>query len=150
MLLDQDHLMIRDAVRTFVRDAVTPNAARWDRERTFPADVHRQLAELGAYGVLVPEEYGGAGADHVAYALALAEIAAGDGALSTVVSGHNSVGVMPILNYGTEAQKQRYVRDLAAGAKLTAFCLTDPPCGSVRQNAPSISPRASGVSQSRF
>ena len=81
-------------------------------------------------GMTVPTEWGGAGADNVSYSLALQEIAAGDGALATVVSGHNSVGVMPILSYGTEAQKQRYVRDLASGRKLTAFCLTEPQGGS--------------------
>ena len=90
-------------------------------------------------GMTVPTEWGGAGADNVAYSLALQEIAAGDGALATVVSGHNSVGVMPILNYGTEAQKQRYVRDLATGAKLTAFALTEPQGGS---DAASIRTRA--------
>ena len=70
MVLDQDHSMIRDAVRTFVRSAIAPNAAAWDRERSFPKDVHRQLAELGAYGVLVPAEYGGAGLDALALGLA--------------------------------------------------------------------------------
>ena len=77
MVLDQDHTMIRDAVRTFVRDAILPHAAAWDRDRTFPKDVHRQLAELGAYGVMVPPEHGGAGLDALALALILEEIAAG-------------------------------------------------------------------------
>jgi hypothetical protein len=97
------------------------------------------MGALGFMGMTVPTEWGGAGADNVAYSLALQEIAAGDGALATVVSGHNSVGVMPILNYGTDAQKERYVRDLAAGRKLTAFCLTEPHGGS---DAASIRTRA--------
>ncbi len=88
------------------------------------------MGRLGFMGMTVPPEWGGAGADYVAYALALEEIAAGDGAISTVMSGHNSVGCMPILEYGTQAQKERYLRPLARGEKLSAFCLTEPQGGS--------------------
>jgi alkylation response protein AidB-like acyl-CoA dehydrogenase len=130
MLLDQDHLMIRDAVRTFVRDAVTPNAAQWDRERMFPADVHRQLAELGAYGVLVPEEYGGAGLDALALALILEEIAAGDGGTSTAISVNNCPVCSILLAYGNEQQKRDWLTPLARGEMLGAFCLTEPQAGS--------------------
>ncbi|MEM5386901.1 acyl-CoA dehydrogenase family protein [Paraburkholderia phymatum] len=130
MLLDQDHLMIRDAVRTFVREAVTPNAAQWDRERTFPADVHRQLAELGAYGVLVPEEYGGAGLDALALAVILEEIAAGDGGTSTAISVNNCPVCSILLTYGNEAQKRDWLTPLARGEMLGAFCLTEPQAGS--------------------
>jgi alkylation response protein AidB-like acyl-CoA dehydrogenase len=130
MLLDQDHLMIRDAVRTFVREAVTPNAARWDRERTFPADVHRQLAELGAYGVLVPEEFGGAGLDALALAVILEEIAAGDGGTSTAISVNNCPVCSILLTYGNEAQKRDWLTPLARGEMLGAFCLTEPQAGS--------------------
>ena len=130
MLLDQDHLMIRDAVRTFVRDAVTPNAAQWDRERKFPADVHRQLAELGAYGVLVPEEYGGAGLDALALALILEEIAAGDGGTSTAISVNNCPVCSILLAYGNEQQKRDWLGPLARGEMLGAFCLTEPQAGS--------------------
>jgi alkylation response protein AidB-like acyl-CoA dehydrogenase len=130
MLLDQDHLMIRDAVRTFVREAVTPNAAQWDRERTFPADVHRQLAELGAYGVLVPEEYGGAGLDALALALILEEIAAGDGGTSTAISVNNCPVCSILLTYGNEQQKRDWLTPLARGEMLGAFCLTEPQAGS--------------------
>jgi butyryl-CoA dehydrogenase len=130
MLLDQDHLMIRDAVRTFVREAVTPNAAQWDRERKFPADVHRQLAELGAYGVLVPEEYGGAGLDALALALILEEIAAGDGGTSTAISVNNCPVCSILLTYGNEQQKRDWLTPLARGEMLGAFCLTEPQAGS--------------------
>jgi butyryl-CoA dehydrogenase len=130
MLLDQDHLMIRDAVRTFVRDAVTPNAAQWDRERTFPADVHRQLAELGAYGVLVPEEYGGAGLDALALAVILEEIAAGDGGTSTAISVNNCPVCSILLTYGNDQQKRDWLTPLARGEMLGAFCLTEPQAGS--------------------
>ncbi|CAD6545438.1 acyl-CoA dehydrogenase family protein [Paraburkholderia sabiae] len=130
MLLDQDHLMIRDAVRTFVREAVTPNAAQWDRERTFPADVHRQLAELGAYGVLVPEEYGGAGLDALALAVILEEIAAGDGGTSTAISVNNCPVCSILLTFGNEQQKRDWLTPLARGEMLGAFCLTEPQAGS--------------------
>jgi butyryl-CoA dehydrogenase len=130
MVLDQDHLMIRDAVRTFVRDAVTPHAAQWDRDRTFPKDVHRQLAELGAYGVLVPEAYGGAGLDALALALILEEIAAGDGGTSTAISVNNCPVCSILLTYGNEAQKRDWLVPLARGEMLGAFCLTEPQAGS--------------------
>lgn len=130
MLLDQDHQMIRDAVRTFVREAVTPFAAQWDRERTFPKEVHRQLAELGAYGVLVPEAYGGAGLDALALALILEEIAAGDGGTSTAISVNNCPVCSILLTYGNDAQKRDWLTPLARGEMLGAFCLTEPQAGS--------------------
>ncbi|MBV8626543.1 MAG: acyl-CoA dehydrogenase family protein [Paraburkholderia sp.] len=130
MVLDQDHLMVRDAVRTFVREAMTPHAAQWDREKTFPKDVHRQLAGLGAYGVLVPEEYGGAGLDALALALILEEIAAGDGGTSTAISVNNCPVCSILLTYGNEAQKREWLTPLARGEMLGAFCLTEPQAGS--------------------
>ena len=130
MVLDQDHLMIRDAVRTFVRDAIVPHAAQWDRDRTFPKDVHRQLAELGAYGVLVPEAYGGAGLDALALALILEEIAAGDGGTSTAISVNNCPVCSILLTYGNDAQKREWLTPLARGEMLGAFCLTEPQAGS--------------------
>ena len=130
MVLDQDRLMVRDAVRTFVREAVTPYAAQWDRERTFPKDVHRQLAELGAYGVLVPEAYGGAGMDALALALILEEIAAGDGGTSTAISVNNCPVCSILLTYGNDAQKRDWLTPLARGEMLGAFCLTEPQAGS--------------------
>jgi butyryl-CoA dehydrogenase len=130
MVLDQDHTMIRDAVRTFVREAITPYAAAWDRERTFPKDVHRQLAELGAYGVLVPQEYGGAGLDALALALILEEVAAGDGGTSTAISVNNCPVCSILLSYGDDLQKRTWLTALARGEMLGAFCLTEPQAGS--------------------
>ena len=130
MVLDQDHSMIRDAVRTFVREAIAPNAAAWDRERTFPKEVHKQLAELGAYGVLVPAEYGGAGLDALALAIMLEEIAAGDGGTSTAISVNNCPVCSILLAYGNEAQKREWLTPLARGEMLGAFCLTEPQAGS--------------------
>jgi butyryl-CoA dehydrogenase len=139
MILTEEQLAIQEGARKFAQARLAPNSAKWEEQAAFPRSIIAEMGALGFMGMTVPPEWGGAGADNVAYSLALMEIAAGDGALATVVSGHNSVGVMPILNYGTEAQKQRYVRDLATGAKLTAFALTEPQGGS---DAASIRTRA--------
>jgi butyryl-CoA dehydrogenase len=130
MILSEEQLLVQESARKFALARLAPHSAEWEQKAAFPPGIFQELGALGFMGMTVPTEWGGAGADNVAYSLALQEIAAGDGALATVVSGHNSVGVMPILNYGTEAQKQRYVRDLASGRKLTAFALTEPQGGS--------------------
>lgn len=139
MVLTEEQLLVRESARKFAQERLAPNSAKWEEEARFPREIIAEMGALGFMGMTVPVEWGGAGADNVAYSLALQEIAAGDGALATVVSGHNSVGVMPILNYGTEAQKERYVRDLATGKKFTAFALTEPQGGS---DAASIRTRA--------
>jgi alkylation response protein AidB-like acyl-CoA dehydrogenase len=139
MILTEEQLLVRESARKFAQERLAPNSAKWEQEGRFPREIIAEMGALGFMGMTVPVEWGGAGADNVAYSLALQEIAAGDGALATVVSGHNSVGVMPILTYGTEAQKARYVRDLATGKKLTAFALTEPQGGS---DAASIRTRA--------
>src|SRR5262245_40267247 len=110
MILTEEQLAVQESARKFAQERLAPNSARWEQEARFPREIFREMGELGLMGVTVPAEWGGAGADNVAYSLALMEVAAGDGALGTVMSGHNSVGVMPVLVYGTEAQKQRYVR----------------------------------------
>src|SRR5882672_7999549 len=139
MILTEEQLLIQETARKFAQERLAPNSGEWECKAAFPPGIFRELGALGFMGMTVPTEWGGAGADHVAYALALQEIAAGDGALATVVSGHNSVGVMPILSYGTDAQKERWVRDLATGKKFTAFALTEPQGGS---DAASIRTRA--------
>jgi butyryl-CoA dehydrogenase len=130
MLLTEEQTMIRDMARAFAAEQLAPNAAEWDRTHTFPSDAIRQMGELGLLGMLVPPEWDGAGADHIAYALAIEEVAAGDGACSTIMSVHNSVACMPILRFGTEAQKERFLRPMARGELLGAFCLTEPQAGS--------------------
>ena len=130
MLLTQDQEMIRDAVRDFVREQITPHAAQWDRDHTFPRAVHRGLAQLGAYGICVPEEYGGAGLDYVSLALVLEEIAAGDGGTSTAISVTNCPVNAILMRYGSERQKQDWLTRLASGEWLGAFCLTEPHVGS--------------------
>jgi len=130
MLLSEEQRLIRDTMRAFARERLAPNAARWDREHHFPREELAALGELGALGMVVPEAWGGAGTDYVSLALALEEIAAGDGATSTIVSVQNSVVCGPIAAFGTDAQKEQYLRPLASGRKLGCFCLTEPQAGS--------------------
>ncbi len=130
MILNEQHEMIRDALRAFSQERLAPNAARWDKEQHFPKEELKELAALGAFGVAVPEELGGAGLDYVSLALVLEEIAAGDGGTSTVISVNNcpvcSIGMM----YANEQQKQQWLRPLAQGEMLGAFALTEPHTGS--------------------
>ncbi len=126
--------MIRDAARDFSVERLAPNAAQWDREGQLPAEVVGQMGELGFLGMIVPPEWGGSYTDYIAYALALEEIAAGCAACATLMSVHNSVGCGPILNFGTDAQKDRYLADLATGKRIGAFCLTEPHAGSEANN----------------
>lgn len=122
--------MIRDAMRSFAQERLAPFAAEWDREHRFPKEALQELAGLGAMGMVVPEEWGGAGLDYVSLVLALEEIAAGDGATSTIVSVQNSLACGITLKYGSQAHKDRYLRRLASGEWLGAFCLTEPQAGS--------------------
>lgn len=130
MLLTQDQEMIRDAVRDFAREQLWPHAARWDREHHFPKEAHQGLAALGAYGICVPEAYGGAELDYVSLALVLEEVAAGDGGTSTAISVTNCPVNAILMRYGSEAQKQQWLVPLAQGHMLGAFCLTEPHVGS--------------------
>ena len=130
MIPSEEELQIRDMARQFAQEHLKPFAADWDREHRFPAEALREMAELGFLGMLVPEDWDGAQTSHLAYALALEEIAAGDGACSTIMSVHNSVACMPILKFGSEEQKERFLRPLARGELLGAFALTEPQAGS--------------------
>lgn len=130
MLLSEHHLAVQDAVRSYVQERIAPQAARWDRERHFPAAELAGLAALGCWGVAVPPEYDGAGLDYLALAVILEEIAAGDGGTSTVVSVNNCPVCAILLAWGSPAQKQRWLGPLARGELLGAFCLTEPHVGS--------------------
>ena len=130
MLLTLDQEMIRDAVRAFAQEQLWPNAGRWDKEHHFPKDAHRGLAALGAYGICVPEAFGGANLDYLTLALVLEEIAAGDGGTSTAISVTNCPVNAILLRYGNAAQKQQWLTPLAQGRMLGAFCLTEPHVGS--------------------
>lgn len=130
MLLNEDQIMVRDMARRFAAERLAPNAASWDETHHFPRDVINEMGALGLMGMLVPEEWDGAMTDTVTYAAALEEIAAGDGAISTIMSVHNSVGCVPILRFGNDAQKEEFLRPMARGEWLGAFCLTEPHAGS--------------------
>jgi butyryl-CoA dehydrogenase len=130
MVLTQDQIMIRDAVREFAKHELAPHSARWDKDHTFPAQALKGLAALGCYGVAVPEAYGGAGLDYQTLAIIIEEIAAGDGATSTIISVNNCPVCSILMAWGTEEQKQEWLVPLARGEMLGAFCLTEPHVGS--------------------
>ena len=130
MLLSEDHLAVQDAVRAYVQDRIAPLSAQWDKNHHFPAAELKGLAALGCYGIAVPTDYDGAGLDYLALAVIIEEIAAGDGATSTVISVTNCPVNSILLAWASEAQKQQWLRPLARGDMLGAFCLTEPHAGS--------------------
>ncbi len=130
MILTVDQEMVRDAVRAFAKQELWPNAARWDKEHYFPKEAHQGLAALGAYGICVPEEYGGANFDYLTLALVLEEIAAGDGGTSTAISVTNCPVNAILMRYGNAAQKKQWLPPLVQGQMLGIFCLTEPHVGS--------------------
>lgn len=130
MLLTPDQEAIRDAVRAFSQAELWPNAPRWDREHHFPKEAHAGLAALGAYGICVPEDDGGAGLDCLTLALVLEEIAAGDGGTSTAISVTNCPVNAILMRHGNVQQKKKWLQPLAQGQMLGAFCLTEPQAGS--------------------
>ncbi|SOY73663.1 acyl-CoA dehydrogenase family protein [Cupriavidus taiwanensis] len=130
----EEQTMIRDSARAFATERLAGGAAQWDRDGRLPDEVVAEMGALGLLGMIVPEEWGGTYTDYVAYALAIEEIAAGCAACATMMSVHNSVGCGPILHYGTDAQKERYLARLASGELIGAFCLTEPQAGSEAHN----------------
>lgn len=137
--LDGEQEAMRRLVRQFARDVIAPRASEIDEKDEFPRDVLKKMADLGLMGLPIPEEWGGIGADYLSYMLAIEEISYASAAVGVILAVHTSVGTMPILHFGTEEQKQRYVPKLAAGEWLGAFALTEPGAGS---DARSISTRA--------
>jgi alkylation response protein AidB-like acyl-CoA dehydrogenase len=129
-MLAEEHLQLRDALRDFASQRLAPFAAEWDRNATFPRQALQELAALGTFGIAVPDQYGGAGMDYTALAVALEEIAAGDGATSTIISVNNCPVCSILMAWANEEQKRRYLVPLARGAMLGAFCLTEPHVGS--------------------
>ncbi|MBC7711008.1 MAG: acyl-CoA dehydrogenase family protein [Rhizobacter sp.] len=130
MLLTEDQRMVRDSVRAYVQDHIAPKAAAWDKSHAFPAAELKGLAELGCYGIAVPEQYGGAGLDYTSLAIILEEIAAGDGGVSTVISVNNCPVCSILMSFANEQQKRDFLVPLARGAMLGAFCLTEAHAGS--------------------
>ncbi len=133
-LYTDEQRMIRDTAREFALQELKPHAAKWEKDGWIGDSAVAKLGELGLLGMMVPDEWGGSYTDYVAYALAIEEIAAGDGATAALVSVHSSVGCAPILKYGSEEQKQRYLADMAQGLRIGCFCLTEPQAGSEAHN----------------
>ncbi len=134
MILTEQQVQIRDMARDFARERLMPGAADRDVSHAFPKDELKEMGELGFLGMLVPEAYGGSETGTVAYAVAIEEIAAGDGPCSTIMSVHSSVGCVPILKFGTKEQKQRFLPKLACGEWIGGFALTEPQAGSDASN----------------
>jgi short-chain 2-methylacyl-CoA dehydrogenase len=128
--LTAEQELIRDTVRTFARERVAPVAAELDLEGRFPYELVAELGELGLMGLSVPEEYGGAGGDTMSYAIAIEELTRIDSSVAITVAAHTSLGTMPILLFGSDDQKKRWLPDLASGKRLAAFGLTEPGAGS--------------------
>ena len=132
--LNEEQLMVKSSVREFAQNEIAPRAREYDEAEKFPKEQIEGLAELGILGMIIPEEYGGAGFDTVSYAVALEEIAQADASVAVIVSVTNSVCCYPILSFGTEEQKQKFLVPLAKGERLGAFCLTEPQAGSDATN----------------
>lgn len=130
MLFTEEQSLIRDMARDFAQSEIKPHASSWDQQGTFPAETLKHMGELGFMGMLVEEQWGGSNTGNLAYAMALEEIAAADGATSTIMSVHNSVGCVPIAKFGTDEQKQRFLLPLCRGEMIGAFALTEPHTGS--------------------
>ena len=130
MQLTEEQVLIQDMARSFAQEQIKPCASEWDAKGIFPAQALQQMGELGFMGMLVPEQWGGSDTGNLAYVLALEEVAAADGATSAIMSVHNSVGCVPILKFGTDEQKQRFLTPLAQGRMIGAFALTEPHTGS--------------------
>jgi short-chain 2-methylacyl-CoA dehydrogenase len=128
--LTQEQQLVRDTVREFAESRIAPVAAELDREHRFPYELVAELAELGLMGMTVPEEYGGAGADTLSYAVAVEELTRIDSSVAITVAAHHSLGTLPIFYFGTEEQKREWLPQLASGQKLAAFGLTEPGAGS--------------------
>lgn len=130
MQLTEEQKLIQDMAKSFAQEQIKPFAAEWDQKGIFPKKALTQMGELGFLGMLIPEEWGGSGTGTLAYVLALEEVAAADGATSAIMSVHNSVGCVPILKFGTEQQKETFLKPLAQGEMIGAFALTEPHTGS--------------------
>jgi alkylation response protein AidB-like acyl-CoA dehydrogenase len=128
--LSPEHELLRGTVREFAVERIAPVAEELDREHRFPYDLVAELAELGLMGIPIPEEYGGAGADTLAYAIAIEELTRIDSSVAITVAAHTSLGTMPVFLFGSDEQKERWLPDLASGRRLGAFGLTEPGAGS--------------------
>ncbi len=134
MILDDAHKLIQTTLRQFANNYLMPNSAIWAEQAVFPMEAIRQLGDLGFLGLMVPEIWGGCQSDHLSYAIAIEEIARGDASVATIISVHNSVACLPILKFGNDTQKNQFLKPMAQGKLLGAFCLTEPQAGSDASN----------------
>ena len=121
--LSDEHQLLRSTVREFATERAEPVAAELDREHRFPYELVEEMAELGLMGIPIPEEYEGGGGDTLSYAIAVDELTRVDSSVAITVAAHTSLGTMPILLYGSDEQKERWLPDLASGRRLAAFGL---------------------------
>ncbi|WP_028241217.1 acyl-CoA dehydrogenase family protein [Stutzerimonas azotifigens] len=142
--LTDEQRMVRDMARAFARERIAPHARAWEEAGWIDDALVAQMGELGLLGMVVPEEWGGSYVDYVAYALAVEEISAGDGAVGALMSIHNSVGCGPILKYGSQAQKDEWLAEMASGRAIGCFALTEPQAGSEAHNLRTRAERADG------
>lgn len=134
MLLKEEHHLIRDTARQLANKYLLPYSNTWNKEKKFPKKALLPFAEAGFMGILIPEEWHGAGCDHLSYVLFMEEVAKVDGGISTIIGVHNSVGLQPILQYGSDTQKEQFLTPMAKGELLGAFCLSEPQAGSDAAN----------------
>ena len=130
----EEQKMVRDMARDFAKNELAPHSERWDKEGWVDNEVIAQMGSLGLMGMFVPEEWEGANVDYISYALAVEEISAGDAAVGTIMSVHNSVGCGHLMQFGTDQQKQTWLGELASGRSIASFCLTEPQAGSEASN----------------
>ena len=128
--LTEEQKLLRDSVRAFAREQILPKAEEIDHKGVFPQEQFEAMAEMGLMGIAVPEEWGGAGMDNVAYAIAIEEISAGCGSCGVITSVNNSLVCDPLMRFGTEAQKEQWLRPIAAGQKIGCYALSEPGTGS--------------------
>jgi len=132
--LTDDQREIRDLAKRFADEQIAPHASQWDRDHHFPRELYTRLGELGLMGITCPEEYGGAGADYMSYCLVLEELSRADASVGVTLAVHQGAGILPILDWATDDQKQRFVPPLASGEEICAFALTEPEAGSDASN----------------
>src|SRR5579872_5023320 len=142
--IPETHQLLRDSVRKFAESEIAPKARELDKHEKFSEDLTHKMGELGLFGIVVPEEYGGHGMDYLAYAVACEEISRVDGSQAATITAHNSLGVGPLYYFGNEAQKKKYIPPLCTGDKLWAFGLTEPSAGSDSRGSKTTAKKVDG------
>lgn len=142
--LPQTHEMLRDSVRAFAESEIAPVARTLDKQEKFSEDLTRKMGQLGLFGIIIPENYGGQGMDYLAYAIACEELARVDGSQAATITAHNSLGLGPLYYFGNDAQKKQYIPSLCTGEKLWAFGLTEPGAGSDSRGSRTIATKVDG------